>query len=64
MKKVLARLRDNQLYVKGEKCEFHVSVKFLGYMVSSEGVEMKETRVNAVRNWLKPNTIKKLQLFC
>lgn len=52
VKQVLERLRKHQLFVKGEKCEFHVTtVKFLGYILSPEGVEMEENKVQAVRNW-------------
>lgn len=40
---VLTRLLENQLYIKGEKCEFHQgSVSFLGYVISPAGVIMDE----------------------
>lgn len=33
-KHVLCRLYDNKVYVKGEKCEFHVThISFLGYII-------------------------------
>ncbi len=61
---VLKRLLENQLYVKAEKCEFHVKQTFfLGYHISHEGVKMDETKVKAVTEWPQPNTIKELQRF-
>ncbi|KAL0181849.1 hypothetical protein M9458_021224 [Cirrhinus mrigala] len=42
---VLSRLLENQLYIKAEKCEFHVKqTSFLGYNISHKGVKMDETK--------------------
>ncbi|KAI2645046.1 Transposon Tf2-9 polyprotein [Labeo rohita] len=61
---VLQRLIQHKLYAKEEKCQFHQeSVAFLGYMISPAGVAMDETKVNAVRNWPLPKTLKELQRF-
>ncbi|KAL0199704.1 hypothetical protein M9458_002891, partial [Cirrhinus mrigala] len=61
---VLQRLIEHQLYAKEEKCEFHQErITFLGYVISPEGVAMDETKVNAVRNWPRPKTLKELQRF-
>ncbi|KAL0195094.1 hypothetical protein M9458_008666, partial [Cirrhinus mrigala] len=61
---VLQRLIEHQLYAKEEKCDFHQqSISFLGYVISPEGIAMDETKVNAVRNWPRPRTIKELQRF-
>ncbi len=49
VKTVLSRLLDNQLYIKAEKCEFHVKqTYFLGYNISHQGVEMDDSKVRAV----------------
>lgn len=46
---VLSRLRDSYLYIKGEKCEFHVSTtSFLGYIISPDGTSMDMNFVWAV----------------
>jgi hypothetical protein len=46
---VLQRLRDHQLYVKFNKCEFWLTeVQFLGHVVSSEGISMDLSKVRAV----------------
>uniref|UniRef100_A0A9J8BTX3 ribonuclease H n=1 Tax=Cyprinus carpio carpio TaxID=630221 RepID=A0A9J8BTX3_CYPCA len=61
---VLQRLRAFQLYLKAEKCSFHQpSVQFLGYNINSSGIRMDEGKVNAVRDWPIPTTIKELQRF-
>ncbi len=64
VRNVLSRLLENQLYVKAEKCEFHVKqTTFLGYSISHEGVRMDERKVRAVTEWPQPSTIKELQRF-
>ncbi|KAI4880514.1 hypothetical protein NFI96_007308 [Prochilodus magdalenae] len=64
VRRVLSRLLENQLYVKGEKCEFHLSsVSFLGYIISPEGVVMDDRKITAVANWPIPNSIRELQKF-
>ncbi|KAK3513165.1 hypothetical protein QTP70_009680 [Hemibagrus guttatus] len=61
---VLTRLLKNQLYIKAEKCEFHVQrTAFLGYNVSYQGVEMDNSKITAVTKWPQPTTVKELQRF-
>ncbi len=61
---VLQRLRQHHLYLKLEKCEFHQStVQFLGYVITPDGVQMDQGKVEAVRNWPQPTTVKELQRF-
>ncbi|KAL0172165.1 hypothetical protein M9458_032476, partial [Cirrhinus mrigala] len=61
---VLQRLRNHQLYLKAEKCSFHLSsVQFLGYIIDQQGVRMDERKVSAVVSWPEPTTIKELQKF-
>ncbi len=61
---VLQRLRENNLFLKAEKCSFHQSsVKFLGYHIDQYGIKMDEGKVTAIRNWPIPTSIKELQRF-
>ncbi len=61
---VLKRLREFQLFLKVEKCSFHQpSVKFLGYNIDSGGIQMDERKVEAIKTWPTPSTIKELQRF-
>ncbi|KAK3555087.1 hypothetical protein QTP86_008044 [Hemibagrus guttatus] len=61
---VLGCLREFQLFLKAEKCSFHQpSVQFLGYNISSSGIQMDEGKITAVRDWPAPATVKELQRF-
>ncbi len=60
----LQRLRQYQLFLKAEKCSFHhPSVQFLGYHIDSSGIRMDEGKVEAIKIWPVPSTIKELQRF-
>lgn len=62
--RVLQRLLENHLFVKPEKCEFHVSLtKFLGYIVTPGHLEMDPSKIKAVLNWPIPTTVKEVQRF-
>ncbi|KAK3506929.1 hypothetical protein QTP70_031209 [Hemibagrus guttatus] len=64
VKQVLHRLRHYHLYLKLEKCEFHQSTtQFLGYVISSEGIQMDCAKVEATKSWPQPGTVKDLQRF-
>lgn len=59
---VLSRLCEFQLYLKAEKCTFHLpSVQFLGYNISSKGISMDNGK--AVVSWPIPQSVKELQHF-
>ncbi|KAI2655590.1 Transposon Tf2-6 polyprotein [Labeo rohita] len=61
---VLQRLLENKLFVKAEKCEFHVSsVNFLGYVIEGGQVKTDPEKIQAVIEWPKPITLKQLQRF-
>ncbi|KAA0067237.1 ty3-gypsy retrotransposon protein [Cucumis melo var. makuwa] len=55
---VLVTLRANKLYAKFSLCEFWLKkVSFLGHVVSSKGVSVDPTKIEAVTNWLQPSTV-------
>ncbi|KAI5616005.1 hypothetical protein C0J50_10706, partial [Silurus asotus] len=55
---------QNGLYVKTEKCEFHVSsTSFLGFTLAAGSISMDPARIRAVKEWLTPSSRKKLQRF-
>jgi hypothetical protein len=61
---VLQTLRDNMLYAKFEKCEFwQEEVKFLGHVVSKDGVSVDSSKVEAVMNWKQPTTATEIRSF-
>ncbi|KAI2652567.1 Transposon Tf2-9 polyprotein [Labeo rohita] len=59
---VLQRLLAHQLYCKLEKCAFHQhSTTFLGFIISAQGVAMDPQKLEAVRSWPLPTSLKQLQ---
>ncbi len=64
VKKVLDRLRQAGLQVDIKKCEFHVTrTKYLGYVISTEGIEVDQEKIEVIRHWQAPTTVKGVQSF-
>lgn len=62
--KVLRHLLDNHLYIKPEKCQFHVSqVKFLGFVIEPGQIQMDPQKIQAVVDWPSPSSVKEVQRF-
>jgi RNase H-like domain found in reverse transcriptase/Reverse transcriptase (RNA-dependent DNA polymerase)/Integrase zinc binding domain/Chromo (CHRromatin Organisation MOdifier) domain len=54
---VLERLQEAGLYIKPQKCQFHVKkVSFLGFMISSDGIHMDPAKVEAILGWERPKS--------
>lgn len=65
--RVLSHILENQLYLKGEICEFYVSeIFFLGYIISPEVMTMDEAKVAATTDFPTPKNVKDLDFtdFC
>jgi len=63
-REVLTILRENNLFLKPEKCEWEKTrVEYLGVIVSEEGVEMDPAKVEVVREWPAPKDKHELQQF-
>ena len=61
---MLDRLRQNQLYVKKEKCEFaQTEIMFLGHLISKSEIRMDDAKVAVIRDWLAPTKVTELQSF-
>ena len=61
---VLDLLRKNGLFANLKKCRFHKDeVRFLGYVVSSQGIRMEDERIEAVKNWPEPKSVQDIQVF-
>ena len=61
---VLSRLETEGYYTNPGKCEFMRSqVSFLGHMVSRDGLSMQQHKVEAVRNWPTPQSVKDVRAF-
>ena len=64
VKKVLKKLQEAELPIKLSKCEFHKhQVKFLGYVVSSEGLGPDPDKIKSVQDWPEPSNVKDVQGF-
>lgn len=64
VRKVFERLWQNKLYIKREKCKFHVTrITFLEYIINTTGISTDLDKLNAIRDWPTPHTIKELQCF-
>ena len=59
-----SRLREHQLYVKKEKCEFaQQEIRFLGHKVSKGLVKIDERKVQAILDWPPLSKVTKLMSF-
>jgi hypothetical protein len=64
VKKILRKLQEAGLCVKGEKCEFMVSeTTFLGFVIGRDGVRMDPVKVQAVLDWEAPQNVHDVQCF-
>uniref|UniRef100_A0A3Q7EZB1 Reverse transcriptase domain-containing protein n=1 Tax=Solanum lycopersicum TaxID=4081 RepID=A0A3Q7EZB1_SOLLC len=64
LKKVFKILRENQLYVKREKCEFaQPKVHFLGHIISQGELRMDEAKKKAIQEWEAPMKVAELRSF-
>lgn len=62
--KVLRRLRDYNITLKEEKCEFfRDSVVYLGHKVSAEGIYPTSTKIKAIRDAPEPTNITELRAY-
>lgn len=63
VRQVLQRLLENKLFKAG-KCDFHASsVSFLGYILEAGQVKADPSKIQAMVDWLVPNSWKQLQRF-
>jgi len=64
VKKVLKRLRRHKLYASSSKCYFHWDkIKFLGYIISTNGLQMDKSKVQTIWDWPAPRRVKDVQSF-
>ena len=50
----MAALKDNELHLAAEKCKFHRTlVKYLGFIISTEGCVPDPAKISTVVNWGK-----------
>ena len=61
---ILKALQEHGLYVKLEKCEFHVQeINFLGFVITPNGVRMSDDRISTITEWPVPRSLTEIQIF-
>ena len=64
LRDVFTALRDARLFDNLEKCTFcNDRVSFLGYVVTPQGIEVDQTKVEAIQGWLVPTTLTQVWSF-
>nr|GEU43684.1 reverse transcriptase [Tanacetum cinerariifolium] len=57
-------MNQEKLYGNLDKCDFFANqVTFLGYLISAEGIQVDERKVQAIRDWPVPQSIQKVRSF-
>ena len=61
---VFERLAKAGLKLKPSKCEFFKSsLKYLGHIVSKDGIATDPRKIEAIKNWPRPNTVTEVRSF-
>ena len=64
VKRVLALLEKNKLFLKPEKCDFEKEViEYLGVIISENHVAMDPIKIRGIMDWPVPRTVKEVQSF-
>ena len=64
MQLVLAKLHEFGIQADVDKCKFHVTeTKYLGLIVSTEGIKIDLAKVAAIRNWDRLTCVKEIRSF-
>ena len=64
LRAVFATLRDARLFGNLEKCTFCTDrVSFLGFVVTPQGIEVEQAKVEAIQGWPVPETITQVRSF-
>jgi hypothetical protein len=64
LREVLTVLRKEQFFAAKGKCVFlSDQVLFLGYIVSSKGLSVDETKIEAIKQWPQPQTMTDVRSF-
>ena len=61
---VLCILTVNDLYLKPQKCQFkQTKVEYLGIIIREDSIAMNSIKVQGVKNWKRPSTLKEVWAF-
>lgn len=61
---VFQRLRAANLKLKPSKCElFKKELLYLGYVVSGQGIKCDPRKIEAIKTWQRPHTVRQVRVF-
>jgi Reverse transcriptase (RNA-dependent DNA polymerase) len=64
VKEVLQKLKENNLFLKAEKCIFGaLEIEFLRLIIGLDGIKIDPIKVNAITSWPVPKRVKDVQAF-
>jgi hypothetical protein len=64
LRAVFGALHETRLFANLEKCTFCTDrVTFLGYVVTPQGIEVDEAKIEALKSWSIPGTLTQFQSF-
>ena len=64
LRHVMGLLRKHKLYAKKSKCLFFQrKIKFLGHVISSDGISVDEDKIAAIQRWPVPRNVTELRSF-
>ena len=64
LRKILMVLRKERLFANLKTCDFCTDkVVFLGFVVSSKGIEVDEEKIKAIKDWPTPTTVGQVRSF-
>ena len=64
VQKVIKRLMDTGLYADIKKSEFFMTkTKYLGFIISTDGVAVDPEKIVVISSWKEPDTVKGIQSF-
>ena len=61
---VLDELRKYSLFANLKKCRFYQDeIRFLGYVVSFKDISMEAERIEVIKKWPEPKSVRDIQVF-
>ena len=64
LEKLLQRVSDTGLKLKGEKCQFlRKEVNYLGHTISADGISCEDSKIRQVKEWPAPTNVRELRSF-
>ena len=64
LEQVLQALESNDFYCRLKKCDFEQSeLKYLGHLVSAEGIKVDPAKVQVIKDWPQPQSQKDVRSF-